>query len=98
VLEASNGPEAVRTVEEFGEPVHLLLTDVAMPQMLGTELAVQVAALRPGVRVLYMSGFPQQVVGAAVTLGPDIALLEKPFTEAALLTKVRAVIDRATVA
>jgi CheY-like chemotaxis protein len=95
VLEASNGPEAIGTLEAFGEPVDLLLTDIAMPQMLGTELAAQVATLRPGVRMLYMSGFPQQAAGTAGTPGPDFALLEKPFTEATLLTKVREVIGRA---
>jgi PAS domain S-box-containing protein len=93
VLQAGGGPGAIRTVEESGEPVHLLLTDVAMPQMLGTELAAALTPLHPGLRVLYMSGFPQQILGASGTLGPESALLEKPFTESALLSKVRAVLN-----
>jgi PAS domain S-box-containing protein len=90
---AANGRAAMALLRTIEDPIQLLLTDVVMPEMLGKELAEQVASLRPGVRILFMSGFAQPVLGPTGTLGPDVALLEKPFTEAALLAMVRSVID-----
>lgn len=93
VLTAPNGRVALEMVERFSGELHLLLTDVVMPEMLGKELAQRVSDLRPGVRVLYMSGFAQPVLGSAGVLGPDMVLLDKPFTESDLLSKVRGVLD-----
>jgi signal transduction histidine kinase len=93
VLVSANGPGAIILAESHDETIHLLLSDVIMPEMPGNEVAAELQALRPGLRVLYMSGYAQPVLGS--TLGDDAALLEKPFTEQLLLLKVRETLDRA---
>ena len=93
VRTAANGPEALKIAEHSGEDIHLLLTDVIMPHMLGKELATAVCDLYPGTRVLYMSGYAQPVLASQGTLDPGVILVEKPFSEPALLDRVRAVLD-----
>jgi PAS domain S-box-containing protein len=92
VLEAQNADEARLIDREHGGSIHLLLTDVVMPGLNGPELAAQLAAGRPGLRVLYMSGYTH---GAPVcqTRGPDPAFLPKPFMADTLASKVREVLD-----
>ncbi|WP_327004179.1 PAS domain S-box protein [Dactylosporangium sp. NBC_01737] len=90
---AAGGPEALKLVDEVSQPIHLLLTDVIMPKMLGKELAAAVLAARPDVRVLYMSGYAQPVLAERGTLDPGVRLVEKPFTEPDLLAHVREVLD-----
>ncbi len=94
VLTAPNGPRAIELAERYDQRIDLLVTDVVMPQMLGKEVAERVVALLPGVRVLYMSGYAQPVLGAQGTLEAGVTLLEKPFSEPTLLTRVREVLDR----
>jgi PAS domain S-box-containing protein len=89
VMVAANGPEALEMARDFTGHIDLLLTDVIMPQMHGSELAPRLIASRPDLRVLYMSGFAQPALGATGTLEPGVALLDKPFTEPALLASVR---------
>jgi PAS domain S-box-containing protein len=91
VLTSANGPEAIALVERHTGVIDLLLTDVIMPQMLGKEVAARIQELFPGLPVLYMSGYARPVLGP--TLGEEIALLEKPFSEQLLLIKVRDVLD-----
>jgi PAS domain S-box-containing protein len=91
VLTSANGPEAIALVERHTGVIDLLLTDVIMPQMLGKEVAARIQEFRPGLPVLYMSGYARPVLGP--TLGEEIALLEKPFSEQLLLIKVRDVLD-----
>ena len=91
VLTSANGPEAIALVERHTGVIDLLLTDVIMPGMLGKEVAARVGELRPGIAVLYMSGYAQPVLG--LTMDAEIALLEKPFSEQLLLIKVRDVLD-----
>jgi CheY-like chemotaxis protein len=93
VLTAANGPEALKIVEHTGQRIDLLLTDVIMPHMLGKELAGRMRELRPSLRVLYMSGYAQPVLASQGTLDPGVILVEKPFSEAALLDQVREVLD-----
>jgi FixJ family two-component response regulator len=64
-----------------------------MPEMLGREVAIRAQSLRPGIRVLFVSGYAQTVLGTQGTLDMDVALLEKPFSETQLLAKVREVLD-----
>lgn len=90
---AAGGPEAIKLLDEVDEPVHLLLTDVIMPKMLGKELAATVVAARPDIRILYMSGYAQPVLAERGTLEPGVRLVEKPFTEPDLLAHVRDVLD-----
>jgi PAS domain S-box-containing protein len=93
VLEAGNGAEAVRIVDAYAGPIHLLLTDVVMPGMGGRELAEAVRARRPDVKVLYMSGYlDDEVVRHGVLQATD-AFLQKPLTRLAVARKVREVLD-----
>ncbi|HVY45607.1 MAG TPA: ATP-binding protein [Minicystis sp.] len=91
VIEASNGGEAVLIVEEHEGPIHLLITDVVMPRLSGRRVAERIGRLRPGVRVLYMSGYSAEEVALR---GGAADLLEKPIAPEALLRKVREVLDR----
>jgi PAS domain S-box-containing protein len=93
VLEAPDGAAAIQIAASHTGPIHLLLTDVIMPGMNGRELAYRASALRPGVKVLYMSGYTENVIGHDGTLDAGITLLQKPFTLQALNRKVREVLD-----
>jgi CheY-like chemotaxis protein len=88
VISAANGHAALEATKNYAGTIDLLLTDVVMPRMQGDELAVRLAAVRPGVRVLYMSGYAEPILGDDGTLGEGVLLLEKPFTEHALIAKV----------
>jgi two-component system cell cycle sensor histidine kinase/response regulator CckA len=90
VIEAANGVEALEV--STGTSCDLLLTDVVMPQMSGRELAERLRETRPDLPVLFMSGYSQGVLGPRRALNEGVALLEKPFSEAALLTKLRLVL------
>ena len=87
-LEASSANAALATFEKNGHKIDLLLTDVVMAQMGGFELARQLRERKPGLRILYMSGYPEHAGGA-----PPTAFLHKPFTPDVLLGKVREVLD-----
>jgi CheY-like chemotaxis protein len=93
VLAAATGEEALRLLERHAAPVHLLLSDVVMPGMSGRHLAEQLARLRPEMKVLYMSGYTSDTIVRHGVLEAQMAFLNKPFTAAALLRKVREVLD-----
>jgi len=88
VITASNGPEALEVVKNRADTIDLLLTDVVMPLMQGRELAQRIAAIQPDIRILFVSGYAQPILGVGGTLDDGVLLLEKPFTERALLAKV----------
>jgi signal transduction histidine kinase/CheY-like chemotaxis protein len=91
VLEASNGAQALAEVAE--EPIDLLLTDVVMPGGLsGRELANSLQQNRPGLKVLFMSGYNADAIATRGILDPGIVVVEKPFTTSDLLSKVREVL------
>ena len=92
VLEACNGAEALALSARHTGPLHLLLTDVVMPGMSGSELARALQAQRPGLRVLYMSGYPDEQLGRHGVAEPH-ALLPKPITPERLRAQVRRVLD-----
>lgn len=93
VLTARYPTEALRLGQQHAGLIDLLLTDAVMPQMQGRELARRLVGLRPGMRVLYMSGFPSHApAGASGSAAPGEAFLEKPFTAEALVRKVREVL------
>ncbi|HMK52893.1 MAG TPA: PAS domain S-box protein, partial [Thermodesulfobacteriota bacterium] len=95
VLEADNGKEALGIAQEtHGETIHLLLTDVVMPQMGGKELADQLKIMRPDLKVLYTSGYTDDAIVHHGTLDPGTHFLQKPFSPKTLLHKVREVLDR----
>jgi two-component system, cell cycle sensor histidine kinase and response regulator CckA len=88
VAAAASGHEAIQAVTTRLEHIDVLLTDVVMPQMQGRELAEKVCILRPGVRVVFMSGYTQGLLSQQGVLEPGVHLVEKPFTEAGLLLKI----------
>jgi CheY-like chemotaxis protein len=95
LLEAANGMEALSVAQEHAnEKIHLLLTDVIMPQLGGKELADRLKKLRPNVEVLFTSGYTDQAILQRGLLNPDFAFLEKPFSPSGLVRKVREVLDR----
>jgi DNA-binding NtrC family response regulator len=93
VVEAQNASEAFLLCERHEGKLHLLLTDVVMPRMSGLELAERVAPLRPGMKVIYLSGHAEGAVGHHGPATPRLFVLEKPITPDALLHKVREVLD-----
>ena len=93
VLLAEDGMDAIRLARTREGPLDLLLTDVVMPQVLGKDVAEAILAVRPDVKVLYMSGYARPVLAGTGTLEAGVNLLEKPFSEAVLLEAVREVLD-----
>jgi two-component system cell cycle sensor histidine kinase/response regulator CckA len=89
VLEAEDGEQALRVVEEHRGVIHLLLTDIMMPGITGKELANRLAAVRRDTKTIFMSGRASEVVSAAGVLIPVDAFVAKPFTVERLLNKVR---------
>jgi two-component system cell cycle sensor histidine kinase/response regulator CckA len=94
VLGATGAEEAMETAGAHPGPIDLLLTDIVMPGSNGRELAGRLESARPGLRVLYMSGFMAEALlkyhGISIE---GIPFLQKPFTKETLLRKVRAVLD-----
>ena len=95
VLSAEDGFEALRIAGQHRGPIQLLLTDVVMPGMSGSELADRLARLRPEMKVLYMSGYTDDTITRYGVLAPNLAMLQKPFTQKALIHRVRTVLDAA---
>ena len=93
VLEARHGIEALVTSARYGGAIHLLLTDVVMPQMSGPEVAEKILTVRPEIKVLYMSGYPDHPVFDQGGVSRQTGFLQKPFTPPALVQKVREVLD-----
>jgi CheY-like chemotaxis protein len=94
VLGALGGTEALEVAKQKDAAIDLLLTDIVMPELNGRELADKLKPLRPGLKVLYMSGFMKETIlkyyGVSIT---GIPFLQKPFTRETLARKVREVLD-----
>jgi PAS domain S-box-containing protein len=93
VVAARHAGEALVVAERHPGPIHLLLTDVVMPHMGGRELAERVSPLRPGIRVLYVSGYTDDEVLRHGVMEAEVAFLQKPFTSETLLHRVRGLLD-----
>ena len=87
VLAAADGHEALTLAAGYDGEIHLLVTDVVMPNMLGTEVADRLRRLKPGIAVLYMSGYAQPILAAQGRLDPDAELIDKPFSAASVIDK-----------
>jgi CheY-like chemotaxis protein len=98
VLESADGDDALRIGREHAGPIHLLVTDVVMPQMGGRELADRLRAGRRETKVLYVSGYTDDAILHQGVSQTGTAFLPKPFTAAALAHKVRQVLDGAPAA
>ena len=94
VLLACDGSEALRVSGEHEGPIDLLITDLVMPGMGGREVASRLETARPGLRVLFMSGYTENAISHHGVLDAGVAFLQKPFLSEALLRKVREVLDR----
>jgi hypothetical protein len=93
VLDAADPEGAVAVARDHPGPIHLVVTDVVMPRVSGRELAESLEALRPGIAVLYMSGYTDEAIAHQGVLAAGVQFLEKPFTTESLLRKVRLVLD-----
>jgi two-component system, cell cycle sensor histidine kinase and response regulator CckA len=94
VLSTPDPLQALRLARTHAEPLHLLLTDVVMPQMNGLQLAAEFRAIRPEVKVLLMSAYrTQEIDDYRIREAPGGLFLDKPFTVIALERKVRAALD-----
>jgi signal transduction histidine kinase/ActR/RegA family two-component response regulator len=96
VISASRGVEALQIAEFLEEDIHLLVTDVVMPQMSGREVVMRLAPGRPNMRVLYLSGYTDDLILQHGALEPGAAFLQKPFGAAELARKVHEVLTEAT--
>lgn len=97
VLEARHGRDALMLVERYELPIHLLVTDVVMPEMGGPELARRLGERRPEVRILYVSGYTCDEVARRGVPEPDAVVVQKPFTAESLMRQVRQVLEGRTV-
>jgi len=93
VLEADCGAAALQVAESYPGTIHMLLTDVIMPGMTGKELAGHLLALRPDTRVLYMSGYTEDVILKQGVLDPGVNYIPKPFTPTGLAARVAEVLN-----
>ncbi|MHB1391061.1 MAG: PAS domain S-box protein [Thermoleophilia bacterium] len=93
VLSADSPVVALKLAAEYPGTIHLLVTDVIMPEMNGKDMRDRLVVLRPGIRVLFMSGYTADVIAERGVLEPGVMFLQKPFSVNALAAKVRAVLD-----
>ncbi|MBI4376515.1 MAG: response regulator [Elusimicrobia bacterium] len=93
VLPTADGTEALRVCDEHKGDIHLLVTDVVMPRVSGGELARQILQTRAGIKVLYISGYTDNVIAHQGVLKPGIHFLQKPFTPEGLARKMREVLE-----
>jgi CheY-like chemotaxis protein len=95
VLLAGDGETALELAQRHEGDIHLILTDVVMPQMSGPDLARRIESIRAGIKVLFMSGYTSDVLGYKGAMDRGIQIIEKPFTNQALARKLREVLASA---
>ena len=95
VIEASGGDEAIAVARQYSGEIQLLLTDVVLPGMNGKELSGKLKALRPNLKVLFVSGYTADVIARRGVLDPGVAFLHKPFSPGELATRIRDVLGPA---
>jgi two-component system cell cycle sensor histidine kinase/response regulator CckA len=96
VIEAGSGPEAVRLWRDNRDRIDLVLSDVVMPHMSGPEMTAELVKSKPGLKVIYMSGYTGETIARHGVLAQGVRFLQKPFTLRTLARKVRAVLDENT--
>jgi CheY-like chemotaxis protein len=94
VLQASRGSEALDLSQDFQGTIHLLLTDMMMPQMNGLELSRRLRSLRPKTKVLLMSGYPLDTFEEQESLDENLILVQKPVAISVLLQKIRELLSK----
>ncbi len=93
MVAAANGEEALTISQDLKLDINLMITDVVMPQMSGRELAERIVALRPGLPVLFISGYTDDAIVRHGLLDEKLNFLQKPFDSATVARKVREVLD-----
>jgi two-component system cell cycle sensor histidine kinase/response regulator CckA len=93
VLPAASGKEALQQAKDFGKTIHLLVTDVVMPELNGPDLARQIVALRPEIKVIFTSGYTSETLAQRGSLDPSVAYIQKPYRPKALARRIREVLD-----
>jgi DNA-binding NtrC family response regulator len=93
VLTAESGREALDLVQDHSGPIHLLITDVVMPDIDGPELVRRLSTLRPDTRTLFMSGYMDDALGDHGVLPTNVNFIQKPFSPRAFAQKVREILD-----
>ena len=96
VLSAATPAEAIDLAKAHADKIHLLMSDVVMPEMNGRELAGQITALYPDIRLLFMSGYTADVIAYQGVLDDGVAFIQKPFSMADMTAKVRELLDKAS--
>ncbi len=94
VLQARNGTEGIALAQGYGEPIDLLLTDVVMPGMNGSELATKLVLLHPEMKILFMSGYTDDAISRHGVLDEGVSFIGKPYTPSALAKRIREVLDK----
>lgn len=94
VLSAGTPGEAMRVAQEHDGPIHLLLTDVVMPEMNGRDMASKLQSLHPGIKSLFMSGYTADIIATHGVLDAGVDFIQKPFSTRDLAAKLRGVLDR----
>jgi len=95
LLVAASGREAIELARNYAGPIQLVISDVVMPQMGGREVAVQLRAVRPGIQVLFISGYTETAMMHGGNLNDGEIFLQKPFTPLTLARRVREMLDKA---
>src|SRR5262245_34920467 len=93
VLAAESGHEALQLVRDHHGAIHLLITDVMMPDMDGPELVRQLSAIRPETRTLFMSGYMDDTLGQHGVLPSNVNFIQKPFSPRVIAQRVRDILD-----
>jgi two-component system, cell cycle sensor histidine kinase and response regulator CckA len=93
VLSAANGKEAIEVAKTYPDKIHLLITDVIMPEISGPELAGELCTARPDLKVIYISGYTDDSLAPEGVLQPGTVLVNKPFSVRVLSAKMREVLD-----
>jgi len=93
IIEASNGEDALKKFEKYKKQVHLLLTDVIMPRISGPELAKQLLAKSPELKIIFMSGYADNTVAQMGVLDIDKVFIKKPFSASELLSNISKLLD-----
>jgi YesN/AraC family two-component response regulator len=93
VIAAQTPVQAIHLAQDHPGDIHLLITDVVMPEMNGRELAEQLSAIRPNLECLYMSGYTADVIAHRGILDEGVGFIQKPFLSEDLAAKVRQVLD-----
>lgn len=97
VLEAADGMQALHLAQDYQSPIHVLVSDVIMPNLSGAELGEKILVFHPEVRILYVSGYSNDAVVRHGVAAGQLDFLEKPFTPSALAAKIRTLLDKPAV-